>query len=270
MYTDTPVPQEEAAGENPPDGAMIDYYLNEKATDIQLEITQSHSFGDGTGRRTLIRRYSNADTLYKIPPVNYPHYWLRPQKILSAEPGHHRFLWDMKYEPLNLPVSYPISATYMNTEPNQTSPWVMPGTYTATLTVDGKVYIQTFTIKMDPRVKTSLPDLQKQKDLSFQCYTQRNECVKIIDEIRSYRSSLKSRITNPDELNKKDKEAAAFELSPQGSNDWSFGRLNTGFTSVFNVLQDSDTPPTTQMIYAVKELNQQMIVLKKKWENLKK
>ena len=94
--------------------------------------------------------------------------------------------------------------------------------------------------------------------------------MKIIDEIRSYRSSLKSRITDADELNKKDKEAAAFESTLQGSNDWSFGRLNAGFSSVFNVLQDSDMPPTTQMINAVKELNQQMIALKKKWEDLKK
>ena len=270
MYTDTPVPQEEAAGENPPDGAMIDYYLNEQAQDIKLEITHSFNRGDGTGRGTLIRSYTNKDTLYKIPDVNYPHYWIRPQKILSTDPGHHRFLWDMKYAPLNLPVSYPISATYMNTEPNQTAPWVMPGTYTVTLTIDGKVYTQTFTIKMDPRVKTSTLDLQQQHDLSFQCYLGRKECMKILDEIRSYRSSLKSGITNPEELNKKDKEAAVLESTPQSINEWSFGRLNNGFASVFGALQDSDTPPTTQMINAVKELNQQMIVLKKKWENLKK
>jgi hypothetical protein len=94
--------------------------------------------------------------------------------------------------------------------------------------------------------------------------------MKILDEIRSYRSSLKSRITNPEELNKKDKEAAVLESTPQSINEWSFGRLNNGFASVFGALQDSDTPPTTQMINAVKELNQQMIVLKKKWENLKK
>ena len=270
MYTDTPVPQEEAAGENPPDGAMIDYYLNEQAQDIKLEITHSYNRGDGTGRGTLIRSYTNKDTLYKIPDVNYPHYWIRPQKILSTDPGHHRFLWDMKYASLNLPVSYPISATYMNTEPNQTAPWVMPGTYTVTLTIDGKVYTQTFTIKMDPRVKTSSANLQLQHDLSLQCYNRRKECMKILDEIRSYRSSLRSGITNPEELNKKDKEAAVLDSTPQSINEWSFGRLNNGFASVFGALQDSDTPPTTQMINAVKELNQQMIVLKKKWENLKK
>jgi hypothetical protein len=151
-YTDTPVPQEESAGENPPDGTMIDYYLNEKAKDVKLEISISNG-----GKRTLIRRYTNADTLYKIGDVNIPHYWIRPQQILSGEPGQHRFLWDMKYAPLNVPPSYPISANYMNTAPDQTSPWIMPGTYTVSLTVDGKVYSQTFTIKMDPRLKHLLP-----------------------------------------------------------------------------------------------------------------
>ena len=270
MYTDTPVPQEEAAGENPPDGAMIDYYLNEKAKDIKLEISISN--GD---RRSLLRRYTNTDTLYKIGDVNIPHYWIRPQQILSGEPGQHRFLWDMKYAPLNTPASYPISATYMNTAPDQTAPWVMPGTYTAQLTVDGKVYTQTFTIKMDPRVKTPVTSLQQQYDLSFQCYSGRKECMNILEEIRLYRLQLKGQLTNAtpavaDELNKKDKAVRELESTPFGSTEQSFGRLNSGYASVFNALQDSDMPPTTQMINAVKELNQQMTTLKKKWEDLKK
>jgi len=176
----------------------------------------------------------------------------------------------MKYTPLSVPVSYPISAVYMNTAPDQNAPWVMPGSYWARLAVDGKVYVQTFTIVMDPRVKTSLANLKSQYDLSLQCYEARKECMKILEEIRSYRSSLKNQISNPDELDKKDKEAAAIELTPQGSNDWSYARLNSSFASVFNALQDSDMPPTTQMINAVKALNQQMTVLKKKWEALKK
>src|SRR5215203_583900 len=269
-YTDTPVPQEEAAAENPPDGAMIDYYLNEKAKDVKLEISISN--GD---RRSLIRRYTNSDTLYKIGDVNIPHYWIRPQQILSGEPGQHRFIWNMKYAPLNTPVSYPISATYMNTAPDQTSPWVMPGTYTAQLTVDGKVYTQTFTIKMDPRVKSPATSLQQQHDLSLQCYNGRKECMHVVEDIRLYRLQLKGQLTNAapavaDELNKKDKTARELESSPFGSTEASFGRLNSGFASVFGALQDSDMPPTTQMINAVKELNQQMTTLKKKWENLKK
>jgi len=272
MYTDTPVPQEEPAGENPPDGVMIDYYLSKKAQDIRLEIIGPYteikaSFYWG---KSFIRKYSNADTIYKIGEVNIPHYWIRPQQILSSEPGHHRLFWDMKYTPLNIPPSYPISANYMNTAPDQTAPWVMPGDYIVMLSADGVSDTAIFTIKMDPRIKTPVTSLQQQHDLSLQCYAARKECMNILDEIRSFRSNLKNQITNADELNKKDKALRELESTPQGSTEPSFGRLNTGFASVFNVLQDSDMPPTTQMINAVKELNQQMAILKKKWEDLKK
>ena len=267
MYTDTPVPQEEPAGENPPDGAIIDYFLKGKTGYVELEIRDA--------KGVFIRKYTTGDSLYKIRDVNIPHYWIRPQQILSTLVGHHRFQWDLKYTPLNLPPSYPIGATYMNTAPDATSPWVMPGAYTATLSVDGKAYTQSFTIKMDPRVKTSAKDLQTQHDLSLQCYIGRKECMKILDEIRLYRLMLHGQMTNPpvtvaDELNRKDKAARELESTPQGSTEPSFGRLNSSFGSVFNSLQDSDWPPTTQMINAVKELQQQLNSLIAKWEELKK
>lgn len=276
MYPDTPLPQEEPAGENPPDGAMIDYYLKEKAQDITLEILQDAAGPDGVGSNGRIcRTYSNRDTLYTIGNVNIPLYWIRPQQILSAEAGHHRFCWDMKYDPLNLPPSYPISATYMNTAPDATAPWVMPGNYMARLTVDGKIFTQRFTVKMDPRVKTGQKDLQTQHDIALQCYKGRKDCMKILDEIRKYRLMLQGQMTNPpvtvaNELDKKDKAAKNLETTPPGSNEPSFGRISSSFAGLFNVVQDSDWPPTQTMINTAKDLEQQFNALKKKWEELKK
>ena len=273
IYTDTPVPQEEPAGDNPPDGAVIDYYLDSKAKNISLSIGKSLPVHLESGKKIdglhIIRKFTNQDTLYKIGNVNFPHYWIRPQQILSSEPGHHRFVWDLRHEPLNIPPSYPISATYMNTAPDPTAPWVHPGNFTIELKVDDKIYKQTFTVKRDPRIDPEY-DLTQQYNLSVECYEGRKECMKILEDLRSYRSNLKNQITDPDELNKKDKALRELESTPQGSTDWSFGRLNSSFASVFNVLQDSDMPPTTQMINAVKELNQQMIILKKKWKEVKK
>lgn len=220
MYPDTPVPQEEPAGENPPDGAVINYFLNEEATDIRLDIFESTAAAQ-PGK--LVRSYSNKDTLYKIPDVNIPHYWIRPQKILSGSEGNHRFLWDMHYTPLNVPPSYPISATYMNTAPDATSPWVMPGRYIARLTVDGKELFQSFDIKMDPRVKTGTKDLQLQHDLSLTCYNYIKKCMNSLN-------------TTTD----KDRLAA-------------IRKLHGSFTALQNVLQDGDWPPTTQMIKGVNE-----------------
>jgi photosystem II stability/assembly factor-like uncharacterized protein len=213
MYPDTPVPQEEAAGQNPPDGAVINYYVDKKSTNISLEILDAAN--------TVIRKYSNADTLYTIPDVNIPHYWIRPQQLLSAEAGSHRFMWDMHYTPLNVPPAYPISATYMNTAPSETSPWVLPGKYTARLTVDGKVSVQSFEVKMDPRVKTSMVNLQLQHSLSLMCYNNILKAMKAKEKMKAGTESLTKFIRN--------------------------------FSSLHNALQESDWPPTTQMINATKE-----------------
>jgi photosystem II stability/assembly factor-like uncharacterized protein len=219
MYPDTPIPQEEPAGQNPPDGAIINYYLDKNVNNISLEILDA--------KNNVVRKYSSSDTLYKIGDVNIPHYWIRPQQLLSGEAGSHRFMWDMHHTPLNIPPSYPISATYMNTSPEATSPWVMPGTYTARLTVDGKVYTQNFVVKMDPRVKTSVKDLQLQHDLSLMCYNNIKKCMKMLEGLNE---------------NAEDAKIVTSFINK--------------FTAIHNVLQESDWAPTTQMIKAAKETEQ--------------
>ncbi len=215
MYPDTPVPQEEPAGQNPPDGAVINYYLNNNATNIQLEIVNSKGM--------VIRKYASTDTLYSIPENNVPPYWIRPQQIISGKSGAHRFTWDMHYQPLNVPATYPISATFNNTVPDPSSPWVMPGMYTARLIVDGKEFDQPLAVKMDPRVKTSAKDLAVQHDLSLTCYNYIKKCMEDFKTVS-------------------DKEKLA-----------ALRKYLNSFTTLQNVLQDGDWPPTTQMIRSVNE-----------------
>ena len=170
MNTDTPLPPEEPAGENPPDGAMIDYYLNNNSTSpVKLEIMNAK--GD------IIRTYTSKDTLYTIPEVNIPLYWIRPQQILAATAGAHRFLWDMRYTPLNTPAAYPMTAIIHNTPPDATAPWVMPGNYTVRFTANGQTQEQPITISMDPRVKTGTAQWQRQHDLSMICYEGRKKSM---------------------------------------------------------------------------------------------
>lgn len=223
MYTDTPVPQEEPAGQNPPDGAIINYYLKENAQNVSLEIF------DMTGK--LIRKYTNQDKPYEIPANNVPPYWIRPQQILSANAGSHRFLWDLRHTPLDLPPTYPISAIYQNTEPEPTSPWVMIGNYTVKLTVDGKATSQPITVKIDPRVKTSILDLKQQYDLSLGCYEQRREVLATLKSTKSI----------------KDKTKQISELETELS------KVNGSLGAVFNILQDTDMKPTTQAVLSANE-----------------
>lgn len=257
MNSDTPLPQEEPAGENPPDGAIIDYYLKEKLTTaMQLEII------DAQGK--LIRKYSTNDKPYEIPDVNIPLYWIRPQQILSGEAGAHRFLWDMHYTPLNVPPTYPISAIYQNTVSVQTAPWVMPGLYTIKLSTDGDSYTQQLIVKIDPRVQTSIKALQQQHDLSFTCYQGRISAIKIFAEISELRKQLKNlSVGNAKNIQSLDELAASL----QGNTG--FEIISNSFTGLFYILQDADMAPTTQTILAVSDAQKQLNQLQAKWNTLK-
>ena len=77
--------------------------------------------------------------------------------ICGQVPGMHRFLWDLRYTPPKaLGHEYPISAIYKNTPREPRGPLVIPGQYTAKLTVGGKSYSQPLTVIMDPRIHDSL------------------------------------------------------------------------------------------------------------------
>jgi len=259
MNTDTPMPQEEPAGQNPPDGAIIDYYLKEKSTGVVLlEIK------DAAGK--TVRKFSSDDKPYPIPPNNVPTYWLRPQQILSGDVGAHRFLWDMHYTPLSNIPNYPIAAIEYNTVPTPTSPWVMPGTYSAVLTVNGKSITQTFIITIDPRVKTSAKDLQQQFDYSYLCYEKYIEAKKMMDEIEKY--SMKQ------DLSAETKQQISAMIGTVGRRrgggaSTSLGSLSSSYESIMNNLQGADMAPTDTMIKSVNELNDLFEVLKKNWIMLK-
>jgi photosystem II stability/assembly factor-like uncharacterized protein len=190
--TDTPLPQDEPAGQNPPDGAIVDYWLPSSASAVTLEIL------DAAGN--LVRRYSHDDP---IPPIadtgNVPASWIRPQLVLSTKPGMHRFVWDLYYPPVPAKTpSYPISAILHDTPPTPSSPMALPGNYTIRLTVDGRVLTQPLTLTMDPRVTTPREGLAQQFAESMKVYQRLRE--KPEDEtLRSLLERLQAADTAPSE-----------------------------------------------------------------------
>ena len=129
MNTDTPLPPDESNGQNPPEGAIINYYLKSAVSDpITLEIF------DAAGK--FVRRYSSADPVEKIDPYTtpVPAYWYRPPRVLSTAAGMHRFFWDMRYQPLpgggggrGGGGGLPMQAIGRDTAPASSAPWVAPG-----------------------------------------------------------------------------------------------------------------------------------------------
>lgn len=139
----TPLPRDEPLAENPPLGAMIDYYLKSKASGpVTLEIV------DAAGES--IRRYSSEDKFPPLDPdkLNFPPFWARTNEPLPASPGMHRWIWDLRPTPPPRPAGTGGGGGGFFGRGAQT---VLPGKYTVRLTVDGRTYTQPLFIKMDPR-----------------------------------------------------------------------------------------------------------------------
>ncbi len=166
VNTDTPIPPEEPMGQNPPDGAIIDYLLdNDVYGPLILEIFDN--------KKRLVRRFANSDKPEVIDESKqaYPTYWFRQPRALPTKAGMQRWIWDLHYAPPEgFPRTFPISAIYGDTPSEPMGPLAAPGTYTVRLTVGAKVLEQPLTIRMDPRVKASPQDIQKMFDASFSCY----------------------------------------------------------------------------------------------------
>ena len=145
--TDTPLPIDEPAAPNPPDGAVLDYYLTRPAAGpILLEIL------DRGG--AVVRRFASDDAP-EAPDsgLNIPSWWIRRPQRLATDAGMHRFVWDLHGPPPPaLRHDYPIAAIWHDTPREPRGPWVLPGPYVVRLTVDGRVHTRPLTVRMDPRI----------------------------------------------------------------------------------------------------------------------
>jgi hypothetical protein len=256
VATDTPLPPEEPAGQNPPDGAIINYWLAKPASGVlTIEIL------DGSGK--LVRRYASTDKPERIDPeLNVPTYWVRIPKAPPAAAGMHRFVWDMHYAaPAALNFGYPISAIYGDTPREPLGPAVLPGEYTVRLTVDGKSYTQPMTVKMDPRVTTPASALEEQFKLSMRVYDMLRSDFGALEEVRR--------------LKAKEPKAAAFDGSASrfrrgGAGGDNFASLNGELAGVLELLQGADAAPTTQVVAAVDQLEGRLKKLVGLWERVRK
>jgi photosystem II stability/assembly factor-like uncharacterized protein len=246
--TDTPLPPEEPAGQNPPDGAIFYYSLKSASpTPVTLEVF------DAT--KNLVRRYSSDDKAEPIDPLlTAPTYWVRPPAILPSDVGMHRFVWDLHYPPPDaLRHEYPISAIYRDTPRYPLGAVVTPGQYTVKLTAGGKSYTQPLTVKMDPRIKTPPAGLLEQFRLATRLTSMLHRDYQVLQEVRELRTRLKSE--NP-EL---EQQAAAIEGGAQGSEGLS--RLNGEMVTALDIVEGADATPTTQMVAAVADLQRKLDAL---------
>jgi photosystem II stability/assembly factor-like uncharacterized protein len=279
INTDTPLPPEEPAGQNPPDGAIIDYYLTSGATaPVTLEVS------DSSGK--LVRRYSSADKPEPVneKEINIPTYWIRMSRVLPATAGMHRWVWDLHYPPPDvLEKQYPISAIYHDTPREPMGPRVLPGQYSVTLTVAGQSYKQPLTVKMDPRVTASAEGLTQQfgmetkiADALHRDYTALQQVKAVHEQVKK----LSGQARRPElrkSLDQAEKQLADLEGSSGGYGAMiltgpggdSLSRLNAGLSHVYDMVDSADAAPTSQAVSSAADLEQALSKQLSSWEQIK-
>jgi len=274
--TDTPLPPEEPAGQNPPDGAMIDYFLKSDVPNLKLEILD--------GGFHVLRTFPNSDRPAPAPKeLHIPTYWVRPPQELDKTAGMHRFVWDLHFAPPDtLTRDYPISAVYHDTPLAPQGILAPPGEYIVRLTVNGHEFMQPLVIKADPRVKATPDDYAQQYALEQKLIDALHQDYSALQEVRSLRaqlSSLKARAqgATADSISKLDEQAGALEggrggfgASMSGPQAQSLSRLNGALAHLFEVAGLADAAPTTQAVAAAGTVQQSLTATLNRWNEVKK
>ncbi|MDQ6871684.1 MAG: glycoside hydrolase, partial [Gemmatimonadota bacterium] len=269
--TDTPLPPEEPAGKNPPDGAIINYRLGSDArTPVALEIVNSSG--------GIVRAFSSADSVEPIETdLNVPTYWIRPPQRLSTSAGTHRFVWDLHYTaPKVLGHDYPISAIYGDTPRFPLGPAVLPGEYTIRLTVGGRSFSQPLTVKMDPRAPITAAGLKLQHDIGVRMNNAISRDFDALAELRRERALLKIQREGakagevPDSLVALDTMLGTIESGPRTGAAENLVRLNGELAGILDTVEGADMDPTTQVVAAADDLERSLASVLAQWSEIQR
>jgi len=261
MFSDTPLPPEEPTGQNPPEGAILDYYLPREAKNVTLEIVGANG--------EVVRRYSSADEPERIDPntLPYPTYWIRPPQSLAASAGHHRFAWDLRYAPpRGASRTHSISAIYRNTPSGPRGPFIHPGTYSVRLSVDGVVQQRPLEVRLDPRVKVAPADLRAQTDASLACYLAYQELQDIREAIDARApEARKALMALRGDGEPEDDDALYGNATAVPPERETIVGLQQKFLYMLTLVQGADARPTPQALAGIRELQKTLAALKLRW-----
>lgn len=251
----SPFPLDEPQADNPPTGAVLAYYLKENQTDtVKLEIF------DAAGE--LVRRYSSGDEVQKTNPdeIDIPMYWIHDAEPPSAEAGMHRFVWDLRYA---------FAGPRRRSRRGGGGPLAVPGRYTVKLTAAGKTVSAPLVVKMDPRVKTSTADLERQFLLAsklaagvgeFSAAAQRADDLQKQVTARNKDAAGSPELAAAlDDLGKKVGAVAGsgpgggygfFGFSIPGKEPTTLRQVSTAYGALLGIVESADTAPTADATVA--------------------
>jgi photosystem II stability/assembly factor-like uncharacterized protein len=275
----TPMPRDEALAENPPVGAMIDYYLKSAASGpLTIDIL------DAKGKP--VRSYSSENHPPAVKPENleFPAFWIHPQEPPSTTAGMHRWIWDLRYTPAPGREMFP-GASFFGF--GGASPAVLPGDYTVKLTVDGKSYTQPLTVKMDPRNRTPLLALQKQFETGMQISRRQtevndgqHEVGEVRAQIRKLRGQVRGKAALASALDSLDQEAesvggappvrvAPGNVPPPPKEETSLAFLGGELQRIAFAVDAGQSAPAAEALHALADAEATLAKTMAKWSSVK-
>ena len=259
-------------GENPPAGAMIDYYFKSAPKDeVTLDILDAHG--------KVVRRLSSKEKKENEQPPEWPDRVVKP-KVIPANEGMNRFPWDLRYnEPIQVP-----GAFYAGDGPK--GPLALPGDYTVKLTAGGKSQTAPLHLVIDPRTKSAEAQLPKTFTLSAEVTERISQLHQAINEIRDLKAQIqslhkrfgsddktKAALTAADEVDHKMSavEEQLIQVNAKGSEaTLAFPSMLNEQFDTFSHSIESDHAPTKAQLDVFKSLSDRLDEQLKKWAQIKR
>jgi DNA-binding FrmR family transcriptional regulator len=272
LHLPTDIERRGPVGDNPPPGAIINYYFKSAPKDeVKLEIV------DSAGK--VVRTLSSKEKKGDEQPPEWPDQ-VKEVTTISASAGMNRYAWNLRYEQ---PVKIP-GAFYSGIGPQ--GPVVQPGQYTIKLTAGKQSLSQPLEIVMDPRTKNVNPDdLRKQFELALQVNQANNDLHRAVNQVRTMRAEIKAvqqRFDDDPKMKALLEQAAALDkkmapveehliqVNMKGSEaNLAFpNMLNEQLDSFSSVVQAGDSAPSEQQYEVFKMLRSQLDQQLAAWKQL--
>ncbi len=276
---DTPLPPEIPAGKNPPNGAILNYFLPEKSSaEAQLEIYDANE--------NLVRRFSSADRPKEPEEVPFvAQYWIGHPQILSKEAGMHRFVWNLRYpDPpavhTQSPYNYPIAAIVGDTPLPPEGPLVLPGKYEVRLKVGEQAFRQPLEVKMDARVDAVRNELQSSLELQLKISALLGRNFAGVQQTKALRARLADLRKRPKgdpiaaAASALDTKAAALVGEPtpvlETPKTTSFMAVNDSLIALMALVDGADFAPSEESFTALRRICKGMNEAFGAWQELKR
>jgi photosystem II stability/assembly factor-like uncharacterized protein len=265
-FQGTPLPPEEPTAENPPAGAILDYFLKSSASTVSLEIFDA--------QQNLVHKFSSEDEHpEKRPPLPIAERWFPKPEVLEIKPGLQRFVWDLSWSSSGGPTVDEESEFR-----NPRGPKVVPGIYTVRLTVDRMAQTQLLKVLMDPRSAATPEILRLQLQLGRQIFADTMEARRALAEIASLRkqlADLQQKVGEKDSAIKPALADAQTEISKIETKPGAVGEslgLEHAFAdmaSALRVVESGDRAVPSQAIAVYNESSQQVKAAIAEWSAFK-